>query len=212
MAQSRESDGRPSPAHAAPTTNAAPSQERKSPSRPSPRNSLDAAAVIAKAASPDLSPPPGSKAPLAPSKPAAAAAVTQKAHPPAPPPKSAPAPKASATTKVEAASLLSRLPPLDGSSESSAKREKVFKSFDMNGNGFLSLAELDKGLTQILRAQVPKPVTMRAFQASKDAHKSSNNSVGGDYVERSEFRLFFIWIRRYYELWQVFDSIDTGRE
>ena len=116
-------------------------------------------------------------------------------------------------TKAEAASLLSRLPPLDGSSESSAKREKVFKSFDMNGNGFLSLAELDKGLSQILKVQVPKPVTMRAFQASKDAHKSNSDGlVGDDYVERSEFRLFFIWIRRYYELWQVFDSIDTGRE
>ncbi len=46
---------------------------------------------------------------------------------------------------------------------------------DNNGNGYLSLAEIDKALQSVLRCNAlfqAKNVTMRAFQAAKDANKS----------------------------------------
>ena len=46
----------------------------------------------------------------------------------------------------------------------------MWDGFDVNGNGYLSLAEVDKGMRDVV--QLPtlfglKPVLMRAFQAAK---------------------------------------------
>ena len=51
---------------------------------------------------------------------------------------------------------------------------------------------------------------MRAFQASKKTMKDKGGNANDDYVEFEEFRLFFVYIRQYYELWQMFDLIDSG--
>jgi hypothetical protein len=53
----------------------------------------------------------------------------------------------------------------------------MWQGFDVNGNGYLSLAEVDKGMRDVV--QLPalfalKPVLMRAFQAAKTRLKSSN--------------------------------------
>ena len=63
----------------------------------------------------------------------------------------------------------------------------MWEGFDVNGNGYLSLAEVDKGMRDVV--QLPalfelKPVLMRAFQASKQKLKS-NNEHGDDYVSRA---------------------------
>lgn len=46
------------------------------------------------------------------------------------------------------------------------KRKEIWDSMDVNGNGYLSLAEIDKGMRDVI--QIPalfnlKPVLMRAF-------------------------------------------------
>ena len=40
--------------------------------------------------------------------------------------------------------------PTDASAESIAKRKKIFRDFDVNGNQWLSLAEIDKGIRDVL--------------------------------------------------------------
>jgi len=57
---------------------------------------------------------------------------------------------------------------------------------DMNGNGFISLAEFDKGIRDILKIDSIfecKPVILRAFNKAKDLDKKGNS----DYVEKDEF-------------------------
>ena len=55
---------------------------------------------------------------------------------------------------------------------SEAVRRKIFDACDMNGNGLISLAELDRGLREVLGSDVEqhvysaKPAIMRAFQVS----------------------------------------------
>jgi hypothetical protein len=69
--------------------------------------------------------------------------------------------------------------------------------FDPNGNGFLSLAEVDKGIKDILSCDElfdVKPVIMRAFQAAKNSVKSKSEK-GDDYIEKAEFRLFLVYLR-----------------
>lgn len=63
----------------------------------------------------------------------------------------------------------SRLPCSD-SQEDKARRDEIFNGMDMNANGYLSLAEVDKGLRDVLKVDQIfdcKPVILRAFNASK---------------------------------------------
>lgn len=51
-----------------------------------------------------------------------------------------------------------------------------FAHYDVNGNGVLSLAEVDKGLNETLGLASIfdcKPVVMRAFQAARDGNKKN---------------------------------------
>jgi hypothetical protein len=83
---------------------------------------------------------------------------------------------------------------------------------DVNSNGYLSLAELDKGMRDVVRIPIlfdTKPVIMRAYQSAKNKLKSKNTH-GDDYVSKAEFRFFLQYLRQYYEYWVAFDRIDTN--
>ena len=63
---------------------------------------------------------------------------------------------------------------------SQAKRDELFSLFDPNGNKYISLAEVDKGLRDILHLDEVfdcKPAIMRAFQAAKDVNTNSKVCV-----------------------------------
>ena len=82
---------------------------------------------------------------------------------------------------------------------------------DVNGNGLLSLAEIDKGMRDVI--QIPnlfdlKPVLIRAFNSAKTAVKS-RSSHGADYVEFSEYRILLLYLRQFFEYWLAFDQVDT---
>jgi len=78
---------------------------------------------------------------------------------------------------------------------------------DVNNNGLLSLAELDKGMKDIIRLPLlfkTKPVMLRAFNSAK-AKVKSKSKYGDDYVERAEFRFLLKYLRQYFEYWIAFD-------
>jgi Ca2+-binding EF-hand superfamily protein len=102
--------------------------------------------------------------------------------------------------------------PTDKSPESVEKRKKLFSYIDGNGNGYLSLAEIDKGVRDALKLPEVfelKPVLMRAYQAAKN-FKPSKNKVGEDYVEKSEFKFLLVCLRQYLEYYVMFDRIDSS--
>ncbi len=100
---------------------------------------------------------------------------------------------------------------LDKSEESLKKRDKMFKSFDPNGNGYLSLAECDKGIRDVLKLPELfdlKQVIMRAFQAAKTSAKKVTKH-SDDYIERGEFRVFLCYLRQYFEYHEMFETVNT---
>ncbi|KAL3682566.1 hypothetical protein R1sor_000588 [Riccia sorocarpa] len=102
--------------------------------------------------------------------------------------------------------------PSEKTAQDKAKRSKLFNEFDPNGNGFLSLAEVDRGICDVLQLEglfQCKPAIMRAFQAAKGVAKS-NSKLGDDYVERSEFRLLMVYLKQYFELYEMFNKVDTS--
>lgn len=116
---------------------------------------------------------------------------------------------------MDLASLCAKLP-TEKIPEQKEQRKIMFRSFDPNGNGYLSLAECDKGCIQLLgEGAIPKPVIMRAFQAARgvaQAHGKNDTEQGAEYVELPEFRLFLLYLTQYLELWEIFSEIDTGAD
>lgn len=98
--------------------------------------------------------------------------------------------------------------------ENKAKRQDMFKLFDPNGNGILSLAELDKAMRDVLVCDELfdcKPAIMRAFQiANKKSKKEATNVDLSKYVTFSEFRFFLVALRMYMEYWVAFKRVDDN--
>lgn len=94
------------------------------------------------------------------------------------------------------------------------KRKELFSQFDPNGNGFLSLAEVEKGIRDVLQIDElfdAKPAIIRAFQIAKDVTKSKS-SVGDDYIEFREFRFFLQSLRQYFEYYAAFSRTDSDND
>jgi Ca2+-binding EF-hand superfamily protein len=111
--------------------------------------------------------------------------------------------------------------PTANSEQHVARRAEIFRSFDFNSNGALSMSELETGLRTLLDAKQRKdrsgrsiadalsPAIARAFHAAKDA-KKGRGGLEDDEVNRSEFRLFLVALKRYSELLALFDVIDLS--
>ena len=93
-------------------------------------------------------------------------------------------------------------------------RIQQWASIDINNNGYLSLAEIDKGLRDVIcipEVFDTKPVIMRAFQAAK-VKGASRSKYSNDYVEKSEYRWLLLYLRQYYEYWVAFERIDSNHD
>lgn len=89
-----------------------------------------------------------------------------------------------------------------------------FRKIDFNGNGFISLAELDKGLRDTIKLPAlfdTKKVIIRAFNAAKDKVPSKSKK-GADYIEKAEYRYLLKYLRQYYEFWIAFSRLDTNQD
>ena len=104
--------------------------------------------------------------------------------------------------------------PIRKTPEDYAKRSKLWKTVDFNGNGFVSLAELDKALNESLHNTDlfdSKPVIIRAHQAARNKVKTKSLH-GPHYVERCEFRLVLLYLRQYFEYFEAFSRVDKNSD
>jgi Ca2+-binding EF-hand superfamily protein len=99
------------------------------------------------------------------------------------------------------------VPPRPGESPFFKKPSKeevddVFRRIDFNGNGMLSLAELDKAVIELWPHFNNKPAIMRAYKAA------DRNGTG--FISRKEFDLVLDYLAKYNALWNVFSAADTS--
>eukprot|EP01048_Picozoa_sp_COSAG05_P006558 COSAG05_NODE_433_length_9859_cov_4.471004_1_plen_279_part_00 len=78
--------------------------------------------------------------------------------------------------------------------------DALFSQMDYNGNGGLSLAEIDKACVEIWPHFNHKKALMRAY-------KSADRSDDG-YIMRRQFKELLHYIAYFTELWDKFESID----
>jgi len=101
--------------------------------------------------------------------------------------------------------------PFEKNEDEYAMRKELWGQIDVNGNGFLSLAEISKGVRDVIAVDELfdcTPAINRAFHYSKN--RTEGGEHGFDYIEFREFRLFLQSLRMFFEFYQAFDSIDEG--
>ena len=79
-------------------------------------------------------------------------------------------------------------------------RKKVFAAWDANGNGGLSLAEIDKGVVEEYPEYNHKPSLTRAYRAA--------DRDGNGFITRREFKRLLHFISYFNGLWAQFESVD----
>eukprot|EP00931_Biecheleriopsis_adriatica_P049616 TRINITY_DN28702_c0_g2_i2.p2 TRINITY_DN28702_c0_g2~~TRINITY_DN28702_c0_g2_i2.p2 ORF type:complete len:404 (-),score=74.54 TRINITY_DN28702_c0_g2_i2:19-1230(-) len=115
------------------------------------------------------------------------------------------------TTESDLDHLMTQLP-CGMNAEAKSIRKNLFATFDPNGNGVLSLAEVDKGLeARLAPATLPKQVVNRAFQAARTLAEPVAE-FSDDYIDANEFRLFLSYLHHYLELWRWFCKMDTSND
>ena len=106
-----------------------------------------------------------------------------------------------------------------------AARKKMWGSWDANGNGAVSLAEMDRCVKLELQKARPsdgeelwhryRPSYIRAFSdaadAAPDRHKlggAGGTIIGDDMVTKREFRVLLSYLRLYAIMYEVFAMVD----
>jgi len=80
----------------------------------------------------------------------------------------------------------------------------LFDRIDYNGNGFLSLAELDKAVLELYPEWNNKPAMMRAYK--------SCDTNGDGFVKQREFEMFLRFLVYYNNLWHDFSQGDNDKD
>eukprot|EP00696_Hemimastix_kukwesjijk_P005131 gnl/Hemi2/16522_TR5525_c0_g1_i2.p1 gnl/Hemi2/16522_TR5525_c0_g1~~gnl/Hemi2/16522_TR5525_c0_g1_i2.p1 ORF type:complete len:170 (-),score=54.39 gnl/Hemi2/16522_TR5525_c0_g1_i2:108-617(-) len=83
-----------------------------------------------------------------------------------------------------------------------AARDRVWNTFDVNGNNKLSLAEVDKAVVELWPQFNHKPALIRAF------HAADKDNSG--FINRREFRLLLAYTVYFTNVWSIFAEIDDG--
>jgi Ca2+-binding EF-hand superfamily protein len=83
---------------------------------------------------------------------------------------------------------------------------------DPNGNGHLSLAEVDLMVKEMVGKEMfsAKPAIAAAFHAARKSGGGEQQGSDGDYIQKKEFRQLFVCLRQYYELYAMFNRLDTS--
>jgi Ca2+-binding EF-hand superfamily protein len=88
-----------------------------------------------------------------------------------------------------------------------AQLNAQWRSLDFNGNGIVSLAELDKWIVQSFPLLNNKQALIRAF-----IRTTSKEGNGDDWIQRREFKALLVNVIYFNRAFELFNSIDTGRD
>ena len=105
----------------------------------------------------------------------------------------------------------------------------MFKQWDVNSNGALSLSEVDSAMRRLMGNTLGpkvlsntllrwdrawKPVIMRAYNHCRNSNRfvKAKKNRNDDYVEVDEFRLLLVCIRQYFEMYVAFTRLDANED
>ena len=80
----------------------------------------------------------------------------------------------------------------------------VFRQWDVNGNGHLSLAEIDKAVVEQFPWYGHKAALMRAYKAA--------DADGNGWIGQREFRKLLHFVVYFNKLWHIFEQLDADND
>lgn len=92
--------------------------------------------------------------------------------------------------------------------------KKLWRRLDYNGNGVVSLAEIDKMVVELVAGGSwpawlnNKPALMRAYKKTILV----DGADGDDWVQKKDFHALLLNIFWFNKLWQIFDAVNTGTD
>eukprot|EP00941_MAST-03F_sp_MAST-3F-sp1_P004113 g4113.t1 len=96
----------------------------------------------------------------------------------------------------------------------SERMNKMWEKLDFNGNQNVSLAEIDKFITEQAKGDLSmfkgmdnKPALLRAFRKT-----TMRDGDGDDWLERKEFPMLLRNIYYFNKMWNIFDDIDEDND
>merc|ERR1712156_1396234 len=101
--------------------------------------------------------------------------------------------------------------PTRNTKEHKKKRKELFTAMDQSCNNSLSLAEIELGIKSYVGEEVflMKPAIKMAYKVARGSDPTDKGEEQY-FVDKSEFRVLLVNIRRFIELYAAFDHIDTG--
>ena len=103
--------------------------------------------------------------------------------------------------------------PVDKTKEERKRRLELWKKLNEYGNSYMSLKRLNVQLTnyldlpEILRNKGPIKL---AFDAASDKYARNGIKKEDNLLEWMEFRIFLVYLRQYFEYWEMFQRIDSS--
>ena len=103
--------------------------------------------------------------------------------------------------------------PVDKTKEERKRRLELWKKLNEYGNSYMSLKRLNVHLTnyldlpEILRNKGPIKL---AFDAASDKYARNGIKKEDNLLEWMEFRIFLVYLRQYFEYWEMFQRIDSS--
>jgi Ca2+-binding EF-hand superfamily protein len=82
-----------------------------------------------------------------------------------------------------------------------------WRALDFNGNGIVSLAELDKWIVQSFPLLNNKLAILRAFERT-----TCREGNGDEWIQRREFKALLVNLIYFNRAFELFESIDTGKD
>merc|ERR1711879_411996 len=103
--------------------------------------------------------------------------------------------------------------PVGKSAEDKKKRKEMFESMDQSCNNSLSLAEIELGLKSYVGEEVflMKPAVKMAYKVAREHDKTDSKFEKG-FVDKGEFRILLVSVRRFIELYAAFDTLDSSND
>eukprot|EP00092_Neocalanus_flemingeri_P014895 GFUD01016087.1.p1 GENE.GFUD01016087.1~~GFUD01016087.1.p1 ORF type:complete len:183 (-),score=43.94 GFUD01016087.1:103-651(-) len=93
-------------------------------------------------------------------------------------------------------------------------RKKLWGAIDVNGNGYVSLSEITRGVRDVLNLGDVfdcRPAINRAYHYGRSVAQAKKKH-DDDYLEFREFRFFLQALRQFFEYYQAFSRIDSGQD
>merc|ERR1712113_1299293 len=97
--------------------------------------------------------------------------------------------------------------------EDKKKRKELFNAMDQSANNSLSLAEIELGMKSYVGEDVylMKPAVKMAYKVAREYDKTDSKLEKG-FVDRGEFRILLVNMRRFMELYAAFKTLDTSND